>query len=284
MEHRGRPSRDSRAWLIATGVLVVLLLALLALGQDSPYLIVALSLIVAAAVLITTWAFVRSRAQRRIYEDQLTAWASERAVQTERLRIARDLHDLASHGLGLMTVRAATATLTGEEDDAERRRALTDIERLGRETTTELRRMLALLRSNDETPAPLQPVDSLAELPRIIDHARRAGLTITVHQDDLGDLAPGVQLTLCAIIREALANTLQHAGPTTVDLTIQRTGEAVSVDVRDAGPVPDWRPHPGTGNGLRGLHERLTIHHGTLTTGQVDDGFRLLAQLPEKST
>lgn len=283
MEHEGRPSWDSRAWLIAAGVLVVLLLALLALGQDSPYLVMAVSLIVSAAVVVTTWALLRTRAQRRAYEDQLTDWAAEQATQAERLRIARELHDLASHGLGLMTVRAATANLTADEDDAERRQALTDIERVGRETTTELRRMLALLRSNGDVPVPLRPIDSLADLPGIVESARRAGLTVTVDHGDLGEVPPGVQLTVCATVREALTNVLQHAGPTAVHLAIQRVHDNISVDVRDDGRVPGWRSHPGTGNGLRGLRERLSVHHGTLITGPVDDGFRLLAQIPEQA-
>ena len=283
MEHDERPSWDSRAWLIAAGVLVVLLLALLALGQDSPYLIVAVSLMVATAVVVTTWALLRTRTQRRTYEEQLTEWAAEKATQAERLRIARDLHDLASHGIGLMTVRAATASLTDDGEDDERRQALTDIERVGREATTELRRMLALLRSNGDSPAPLRPIDSLNDLPRIVENARRAGLDVTLHHDDLGTLPAGVQLTICATIREALANALQHAGPTTVQVTIERVRDTIRVDFRDDGPVPGWQPHPGTGNGLRGLRERLSVHAGTLITGPTENGFRVLAQIPEKA-
>ena len=105
MEHVERPSQGLRAWLAAAGVFVVLLLVLLALEPSAPYLITALALILAAAVGVTTWALLRTRAARRSYEGCLTEWAAEKAVQAERLRIARDLYDLASHGLGLMTVR-----------------------------------------------------------------------------------------------------------------------------------------------------------------------------------
>ena len=105
MEHVERPSQGLRAWLVAAGVFVVLLLVLLALEPSAPYLITALALILAAAVGVTTWALLRTRAARRSYEGCLTEWAAEKAVQAERLRIARDLYDLASHGLGLMTVR-----------------------------------------------------------------------------------------------------------------------------------------------------------------------------------
>lgn len=279
MDDERRPSRDSRVWLLVIAALIVLLIALLVPGEGVLYTTIA-AVIVALAIAITVWALLRARSDRRHYETRLTEWAAERAVQADRLRIARDLHDLASHGLGLMTVRAATANLTDDEDDAERRQALTDIEHVGRETTTELRRMLVLLRTGD-APAPLRPTDSLADLPTIIEQARRGGLTVEVEQENLGEVSPGVQLTICAVIREALANTLQYAGPGHVRLSIERARNAISVDCRDSGPVADWRPHPGTGNGLRGLRERLGLHNGTLTTGPAGTGFRLLAEIPE---
>ncbi len=281
MEHRDRPSRRSRAWLIAVAVFVLLLLALLALEPTAPYLMVAISLIFAAAIGVTMWALLRTRAERRAYEAHLTEWVAEKAVQAERLRIARDLHDLASHGLGLMTVRAATANLTDEHDEAERRQAFSDIERIGRETTTELRGMLTLLRTGGDTPAPLRPVDALTDLPDIIDNARRAGLAVTLQQGDLANVPAGIQLTMCSVIREALTNTLQHAGPTTARVSIERTTTGITIDIRDDGPTPGWCPHAGTGNGLRGLRERLAIQRGTLTTGPNDSGFRLLAHIPE---
>lgn len=281
MEHLDRPSWASRAWLVAAGVFVLLLLMLLALGQDAPYLFVALTLILAAAAGVTTWALLRTRAERRSYEERLIEWAAERAVQAERLRIARDLHDLASHGLGLMTVRAATANLTEDHDGTERRQALTDIERVGRETTTELRSMLALLRTGGDTPAPLHPVDTLTDLPGIIDNARRAGLAVTLQQGDLAAVPAGIQLAICSVVREALANASHHAGPTTVQISIERTATGVTVDVLDNGPVPGWRTGTGTGNGLRGLRERLAVYDGTLTSGPTDAGFRLLAHIPE---
>jgi len=272
----------SRAWLIAAGVFVLLLLALLAVGQDAPYLVAAVSLILAATVGVTVWALLRTRAARRAYEERLTEWAAEKAVQAERLRIARDLHDLASHGLGLMTVRAATANLTDDEDDAERRQALTDIEHLGRETATELRGMLALLRTGGDGPTPLRPAPSLADLPGIIENAQRAGLNVALEQGGLADVSPGVQLTICVIVREALANTLRHAGHADVRVAIHRDGTGITVDVRDDGPAPGWSPDPGTGNGLRGLRERVAIHRGALITGPDGTGFRLHAQIPEE--
>lgn len=280
-----RPSWGSRAWPVAGGVVAALVLALLALGRDTPYIAAAATVLVAAALGVMTWAVLRTRAERRRHEDRLAAWAAERAVQAERLRIARDLHDLASHGLGLMTVRAATANLTGAHDDAERRRALCDIERLGSETTTELRGMLRLLRTGGHAPAPVRPADTLENLPGIVEEARRAGLDVELHRGELGEVPAGIQLAVCATVREALANSVHHAGPTAARIVLARDVDGLTVDVSDEGPAPGWRPRAGTGNGLRGLRERLAVHGGTLDAGPTDTapdgaGFRVFARIP----
>nr|WP_272914891.1 histidine kinase [Rathayibacter iranicus] len=243
---------------------------------------IAIVLIVASAVGVTTWALLSSRRARRAYEQQLSRWAADNAVQTERLRIARDLHDLASHGLGLMTVRAATANLVDDDEygagDAERRQALKDIERISRETTAELRSMLALLRGGADTPAPLCPASSLADLPGIVEAARRAGLAVAFEQSDLGQVSATAQLTVCAVVREALTNALRHAGPTRARIVIERRGTGIDVEVQDEGPAPGWSPRPGTG--LRGLRERLAVHRGTLEAGPAPSGFHLVTHVP----
>ena len=191
-------------------------------------------------------AFLRTRRQRHHYEQRLERWTHERAVQQERLRIARDLHDLASHGLGTMTVRAATAKLTDDQD--ERLLALDDIERIGRASTAELRRMLSILRDPEaRSNAPMRPADTLEQLPGIIDTARRAGIDVTVERGDLGEVPAGLQVTICAIVREALANTARHAGATTARIILSRHAGGIQVDVRDDGPSPGWRPAPKIG-------------------------------------
>jgi signal transduction histidine kinase len=231
------------------------------------------------------WAVRRARTQRRAFEQRLEAWIAEHAVQQERLRIARDLHDLASHGLGLITVRAAaTGYLTGDDADAERQRAMADIERIGRSTTVELRRMLALLRRPGGDPAPLHPADTLAELPTIVADAEQAGLIVQLDAEDLGSVSRSTELTICTVVREALANTLRHAGPTTAHIAITAARGIIDIDIRDDGPAPDWRPHPGAGHGLTGLRERLTVHDGTLTADTAGTGYRLHATLPQEST
>lgn len=269
------------AWLITACVVVVLLLVLMALGRGAPYVMAAIVAIVTIAVGTTTWALLRTRRARRAYEQQLVRFAADRAVQAERLRIARDLHDLASHGLGLMTVRAATANLTADDDDAERRQALRDIEQLSRETTSELRSMLALLRTTGaEHPVPLRPTQPFPDLPSIFEEARNAGLVVTYQQSGLRHVAPAIQLTICVLVREGLTNALRHAGHTSIHVTIERSATGIAIDIQDEGPAPGWSPSPGAGMGLRGLEERLGVHHGTLKIENTSTGFHLLAKIP----
>jgi two-component system sensor histidine kinase DesK len=278
-----RPAWRSRAWLVAVAVLVVLALVLTTAGFASP--VSAWATLGAAAgftVAMIGWALIRTNAQRRHYEDELAAWAAERAAQGERLRIARELHDLASHGLGLITVRAGAArSVTGPGGEAERVGALADIERISRQATTELRRMLAVLRTPG--PAPLRPGDTLADLPAIVSTATDAGMTAALGVEELGDVSPGVQLTVCAVVREALNNTLRHAGPAHARVAIHRDQETIVVTVQDDGPRPGWQPQPGAGHGLRGLRERVTHLAGTLEARAEADGWLLTARVPDRA-
>jgi two-component system, NarL family, sensor histidine kinase DesK len=278
----GRPSWRSRVWAAALTVLAVLALLLTTTGVDGPR---AGRAVAAVAVVLTVavvgWAAARTRAQRRRYEEEIAAWAAERAAQTERLRIAADLHDLVSHGLGLITVRAAAArSLRGPDGEAERGNALADIERTSRETTTELRRMLGVLRAPGA--APLRPAETLADLPAIVTAANAAGLTASLHLDEVGDVSAGTQLTVCAVVREALNNTVRHAGPVRARVSVRRAAATIVVDVEDSGPQDGWRPQPGAGHGLDALRARVAALGGTLHTGPVAGRFRVAAHFPDR--
>lgn len=280
-----RPVLRSRAWVVAVVVLTLVVLTLAGAGGRQP---VAASVAVVAASATALgavgWAVVRTGRQRRAHEAALTAWAAERAAHGERLRIARDLHDLASHGLGAITVRAAAArTATGPGSAQEHARALADIEQAGRAATTELRRMLSVLRAPGGT-APLRPADTLADLSRIVGSARAGGLTVELATEGVtepADLSAGVQLTACAVVREGLANAARHAGPTRARVTLRREGDGLVVTVADDGPVPGWQPHAGAGQGLRGLRDRVAAVGGTLDVRIGRAGSRLLARLPD---
>lgn len=277
-----RPRWRLREWPIAASALLVAVLLLFVGGGSSDagrWVAIVGNAIVTVLVLI--WAVRRLRSQRMRYEDELTVWATQRAADAERLRIASELHDLVSHGLGLITVRAAAARkMTGTEGETERINALSDIEDAGRETTTELRRMLTVLRRPGS--APLRPADTLNDLPVIVAAASASGLTVTLEAEDLPEVSPGVQLTVCAIVREALNNTIRHAGPTRAHVVVRHDGDTVLVDVDDAGPADGWTSQPGAGHGLTGLRERVTALGGTVSAQQRPDGFHIAACIPDR--
>ncbi|MDR7275459.1 sensor histidine kinase [Catenuloplanes atrovinosus] len=275
-----RPRRAlSPVLVVAVVTAVVLTLGMCSIGASGPLASVLPPVIAGAAAGAAIWAVRRARADRAAYEARLTAWAASEAVLAERLHIARDLHDIVSHGLGLITVRAAaTRHLPKSPEVAD---ALTDIEETGRQATAELRRMLGVLRA----PAgALTPVDGLDDLPGIVENAGRAGLRPQLIVTDLGPVSPGVQVTVARTVREALANTARHAGPTDVRVHVHRDGPHVVVTVADGGPAPGWHATPGAGHGLAGLRERVTSLGGTLLTSAVDGGFRVTARIPDTAS
>jgi signal transduction histidine kinase len=257
----------------------VLVAAMCTVGAQGPLAVVLPWVIVGCAVAAAVWAVRRSRADRTAYESRLTAWAASEAVLAERLRIARDLHDIVSHGLGLITVRAASTRHLAKP--AEVATALTDIEEASRHATGELRRMLEVLREPSATGS-RAPVDSLDDLPGIVHGAARAGLRTRLIAEPLGPVSQGVQVAICRTVREGLSNAARHAGPTEVRVHVYRDGRDVVVTVADTGPSADgWRASPGAGHGLAGLRERVGSLGGTLTGERVDAGFRLAARVPD---
>ncbi|MFF2654960.1 sensor histidine kinase [Streptomyces sp. NPDC058045] len=282
MNEQPRPVWRSAAWAIACAVLFVVALGSLTLGgpADSvPYVLVLMAVTVVATIL---WAWLRTRRQRREFEARLTAWAAQQAVQSERLRVARDLHDLVSHALGLITLRAAAArTEHGTGQDSEQATALADIEDASREATRELRRMLGLLRDETPAPAPLHPAARLDDLPALVETSRRYGLDAELRLGKLHEVTPGVQLAVHAIVREALANTARHAGPAHVVVRVDRDDDTIAVSVHDSGPADHWTARPGAGHGLIGLRERAENLGGTLRAEPTGTGFHLAARLPD---
>lgn len=193
-------------------------------------------------------------------------------VLAERLRIARDLHDVVGHGMGAITVQAGTARLAvGAGDEQEATRALASIESAGRGVLREVRWLVGLLREDIERPG-------LADIPQLVSAARRSGLTVDLETDggftggggDSGEAA-------YRIVQEALTNVLRHSGENTARVSI-RVGEDIQVLVQNgglnnAGGAPE-------GNGLRGVRERAAAVGGRVQLGPGPDGWTVWAELP----
>ncbi|MFK4148876.1 sensor histidine kinase [Streptomyces sp. NPDC004065] len=212
------------------------------------------------------------------------------AVVEERSRIARELHDIVAHHVSLMVVQAIAADRVQSSDPDKTRELHAAIEATGRATVAELRRLLELLRTDDdeamEGRAP-QPV--LADLPRLLDALREAGLRVRATSTGAARrLAAGTELTAYRVVQEALTNTLKHAGHTRAVVALDWQPDHLAVSVRDDGPLTGAAPHaaphavpPGGGHGLVGMHERVTAAGGTLDTGPLPQGgFLVSARLP----
>lgn len=253
-------------------------------------------LVMAGLVAASLWL---RRRDRRAHERRLTQETAARAVAEDRLVIARELHDAVSGNLGAITVRCAVARRLETTPDG-LRTALDDVETASREATDALRRMLAVLRDENRPPTPgalaaipagdapaAGPVNSLTEaLRELIGRARRTGVTVDLDAPQAAAMTDGLLVPTAQaatrVVAEALANTARHAGPTRARVTLRREPGRLRIAVVDDGPATGWEPHPGAGQGLRGLHETLTALGGTLTAGPRADapGFAVEAILP----
>jgi len=202
------------------------------------------------------------------------------AAADERARVARELHDVVAHGVSLMVVHAEAADAVLDSDPAAARRSLRQAAETGRASVAELRRLLDLLRVTDpEEGREVAPAPSLDQVEQLADHARSAGLVVTlVRNDPSAELPPGVQLTAYRVVQEALTNVVKHASATRVDVQIDYSATDLTIVVQDDGR--GGGAVSGAGHGLAGMAERVAVYSGTLEAGSgPEGGFRLVARL-----
>jgi signal transduction histidine kinase len=212
--------------------------------------------------------------QRAAAAEQQAQWRAAAAVAEERLRIAREMHDVVSHSLSVMTLHVSGVRRLLRPDQVEERAALETAERTGRESIAEMHRMLGVLRAPDsDAPAP-----GLARLTELFEPARAAGLQVecTV-TGDVADLPPGVDLTAYRIVQEAVTNVLRHAHARRVVCSVDLRDDILSLRVTDDGR---GGPPSAGGHGLVGMRERAALYGGTVEAGPVSVGFKVHAVLP----
>jgi signal transduction histidine kinase len=203
------------------------------------------------------------------------------AVAAERERISRELHDVVGHSISVMGIQAGAVRRVLPPEFEREREMLEAIERTGRDSVGEMRRLIDLLRSSDSTPDGAQP--TLARVNALVEDVRRAGLDIELeHAADLGDLPPGRALAGYRIVQEALTNALKHAPGAHVAVRIARSASDVEIEVcGDPDPQAGSAAAEGGGRGLIGMRERAALYGGTLEAGPTPDGgFRVRARLP----
>ena len=229
----------------------------------------------------------RSRAQladeladRAVALERAREGEAQAAVQEERARIARELHDVVAHDVSVMVVQAAAAKRIVEREPDRAEEAIVSIEGTGREALAEMRRLLGVLRRGDEDLA-LAPQPSLSRVDALLARTRAAGLDVALERS--GDDAPlpaGVDLAAYRVVQEALANVVRHAGAEHATVRLTYDPRAVVVEVVDDGRgAADGGGKAG--HGLIGLRERVDLYGGDFEAGpRAEGGFGVRARLP----
>ena len=244
-------------------------------------------------VLSIAWVIGDSLRTRRQYQQSVLERAeraealrdslAQRAVAEERTRIARDLHDVVAHSMSLMVVQAGAARRVAATDPEASMAALEAIETVGRNSLGEMRRILGVLRG-EEDPTVLAPQPDIAALDALVDEFRAAGLPVTVAIGGTPrTLTPSVELTVYRIVQESLTNTLKHAGASATSVIIDYEDDTLRIEVEDDGTgVPTFLPtEAGSQKGHIGIRERVAAFGGFFTARpKLDGGYHVSATLP----
>jgi len=227
-------------------------------------------------VIIALWLLGAYLRYRSLFVEGLR----QAAVQEERARIAREMHDVVAHGLGVMVIQAEAAAemvATGDPDQA--RACLEKVQATGRQALADLRATLSALR--DDGAAQRHPQPGLTGLDDLMTSVREAGLAVELSVAGVPrPLAPSVSLVAYRLIQEALTNTIKHSAGRSAMVSVTYEPDEVVVHVRDRGPAHP-KVLPGTGSGLRGMAERVKGVRGRLDSGpDADGGYQVRAHLP----
>lgn len=201
------------------------------------------------------------------------------AAEAERRHIARELHDVIAHSVGVMVVQAGAARHVMDDKPEAARESLAAVEQSGHEAMAELRRLLGVLNEDGEA-APLSPEPRLDRLDALITRIKDAGLPLEVSvEGNPRPLSPGLEVAAYRILQEALTNALKYAGGAPTRAVLRYSESAIDVEVADEGKVS--APSAGRGRGLAGMRERVALFGGTIDAGpRPSGGYSVRAHLP----
>jgi signal transduction histidine kinase len=267
------------AGAVAAAYLVGQLVILATGGRDGDLLPLATWMAVAVGIGQLIHRRAEQARQARIEASTIAAEQEERttrAIEEERARIARELHDVVAHSLSVIVVQAGAerrALQGAAADPASTEAALGAIERAGREALVDLRRLLGLLRRTAD-PVALAPQPGLGQLDDLLRTVRDAGIDVDVDvRGERMTLPPGLDLTAYRIVQEALTNVLKHAGARRVRVRISFARNHLELEVDDDGDDARERPLAvASGHGLIGMRERVSVFGGTVTAGPRSGG------------
>lgn len=238
-----------------------------------------------AAVLAVS-ELARTRREQWAKERAERAQAARRRADEERLRIARELHDVLAHSISVINVQAGVGLALLDTDPEQARTALTTIKAKSKEALGEVRQVLDTLRTPGA--APRAPAPGLDRLPELVEQAASAGLTVDV-EGEPPRLPPGTDLAAFRILQEALTNVVRHSGSRHARVHLDHVHDhdgmaTLRLCIDDDGPATG-ADAGGSGNGLAGMRERAAALGGTIEAGpRADGGFRVLAVLPLKAS
>lgn len=232
---------------------------------------------------VLAWLVGRAVGRRRAYQDHERAYATEQAIVAERLRIARELHDMVAHSVGIVAIQAGVGRRVIDTQPAAAREALAAIEATSRETLAGMRRTVTALRRTEPRPAdhaaPREPAPGLADVERLAAATRDAGVRVDLRwSGPRPNLPPDLDLSAYRIVQEAVTNVVRHADTDHCRVTIAHDAGELTLDIVDDGR---GGTSDGGGYGLVGMRERVGLLHGEFTAGpRPEGGFRVTARLP----
>jgi signal transduction histidine kinase len=268
------PATSKRATLATTAVMTPVVMAN---GMDASTIVTN-----AAAFALAWWLGDRSRraAMETDAQRALAAEAARRAASEERVRIARELHDVVAHAMSVIAVQAGTGRFVIDESPDVAKAALASIEETSRGALEEMRRLLSVLRGGDDTDVGLLPAPGLAAVGALVADSVDAGLDVRLDvRGEPVDLPAGADLCAFRIVQEALTNVRKHASARRAWVTVTWTPAAVEVVVADDGVGPTAAG--AAGHGLLGMRERAALYGGSLELGaRPGGGYRVRACIP----
>jgi len=258
-----------------------------------------------ALILIIAWMVGFSAQQRRAYTARMREQVATAAVTEERLRIARELHDVVAHSMTVVAVQAGFGEYVFDNEPAQARAALGNIQHVTREALSDMQRLLGVLRQDgtgqpdpaapgqpgeDQPAAParrlqLAPAPGLADLERLVSTTAGAGVRVALTRTgDRRDIPAAIDQSAFRIVQEALTNVVKHSGAGACQVIVGYEPESLTVEITDPGGAirePHAARADGTGHGILGMRERVSLCGGEFTAGpRPGQGFEVIAHFP----
>lgn len=252
--------------------------------MERPTLLGATYVVAWVLVVLTSAEIVRIRSEKATQADRTREEEGRRRASEERLRIARELHDVLAHNISMINVQAGVALHLMDDRPEQARTALAAIKEASKEALSEMRSVIGVLRQQGDDAAPRAPTVGMARLDELVGRARSAG--VDVHTEIDGTVRPlpaGVDLAAFRIAQESLTNVTRHAGPGPVTTWVRIAyGEGqIEVEVEDEGKGAPLLAEDSGGSGLPGMRERAVALGGEFASGpRPGGGFRVWARLP----